>query len=109
MNLGISGFMMKSGNDSDVKKSEDWGRKSMQKKKNSLAQGGKIKTLKKEAQKSSMSKSIQKKEETPGGKDEKNEKNDRFEKINSNGNNIKKDEELVEKEGQDMITQGLQL
>jgi len=37
MNLGISGFMMKSGNDSDVKKSEDWGRKSMQKKKNSLA------------------------------------------------------------------------
>ena len=99
MNLGISGFMMKSGNDSDVKKSEDWGRKSMQKKKNSLAQGGKIKTLKKEAQKSSMSKSIQKKEETPVEKDGKNEKNDRFDKINSNGNITKKEEELVENDG----------
>lgn len=40
--------MLKIGNENDLKKEGDWSRKSMQKKKNSLAQGGKIKTLKKE-------------------------------------------------------------
>lgn len=82
----------------------------MQKKKNSLAQGGKIKTLKKEAQKSSLSKSTAKKEETPNEREGKNDRNDRFDKINSNnGTVVKKDEELVDNDGQDMINSGLQL